>query len=790
MSKNLVIVESPAKAKTIAGFLGADFEVESSFGHIRDLIESGLGVDVENGFKPDYVVPKDKAELVRKLKKKVKETDLVWLASDEDREGEAIAWHLAEALGLDPIRTNRIVFHEITKKAILKAVEQPRTIDLNLVNAQQARRVLDRLVGYQLSPVLWKKVKRGLSAGRVQSVAVRLVVEREREVQKFVSGSAFRVVAEFEAKNRKFKAELDHRFEREEDAAAFVQSMAGTGFQVGEIELKPAKKSPSAPFTTSTLQQEAARKLGYSVSTTMQLAQKLYEEGHITYMRTDSVNLSDDALAAARDQIVRSYGEAFAQTRKFQTKSKGAQEAHEAIRPTYFDRESAGAEPRQKKLYELIRKRSLASQMSDAQLERTTVTIPAPDSRSFVAKGEVIRFEGFLKLYLEGHDDEDAESDSVLLPALERGQTLGLSFVEAVQRYNRPPARYTEASLVKKLEELGIGRPSTYAPTLSTIVKRGYAEKSDLEGHERNYRRLWLESGKLQSETLKERTGADKGKLIPTDIGSVVNDFLVEHFAPVLDFHFTAQIEEEFDRIAEGEEDWVDMMQRFYGTFHQTIEQVEETAGYAKGERHLGDDPKSGLPVYAKIARYGPVVQLGSTESEDKPRFAGLNKGQSLETITLEEALKLFDLPRKLGEFEGKVLKTSIGRFGPYIQHGDAFVSLPKDEGDDPYTITLDRAVELVLAKREKTAKSLIKRFEGDPVIEILEGRWGPYIKSEKENYKLPKDRDPSSLERAEVEAIIAAAPAPRKGGFSKKAATTKKTEASKKPAASKKGKK
>jgi len=769
MPKNLVIVESPAKAKTIAGFLGSDFEVESSFGHIRDLVESGLGVDVDNHFAPEYVVPKEKAEVVKKLRKKVKETDIVWLASDEDREGEAIAWHLAEALGLDPLKTNRIVFHEITKKAIQKAVEHPRTIDLNLVNAQQARRVLDRLVGYQLSPVLWKKVKRGLSAGRVQSVAVRLLVEREREVQKFQSVSAFRVVAEFETGKKKFKAELDRRFETEPEATAFLEALLGGAFAVQNVEVKPAKKSPSPPFTTSTLQQEAARKLGFSVSMTMQLAQKLYEEGHITYMRTDSVNLSDEALAAARAQIVNHYGESFSQTRKFQTKSKGAQEAHEAIRPTYFERVSAGADPRQKKLYDLIWKRSLASQMSDAQLERTTITIPAPQQSQFIAKGEVIRFEGFLKLYLEGQDEEDPEGDTVLLPAVEAGQSLSLHTAEAVERYTRPPARYTEASLVKKLEELGIGRPSTYAPTISTILKRGYAEKSELEGTVRSYRRLWLESGGLKAETLTERTGADKGKLIPTDIGAVVNDFLVEHFAPVLDFHFTAQIEEEFDRIAEGEEDWVEMMDRFYSKFHSTIEVVEETAGYAKGERLLGTDPKTELPVYAKIARYGPVVQLGSTESEDKPRFAGLIKGQSLETITLEEALKLFELPRSLGDFEGKKVKTSVGRFGPYVQHGDTFVSLKPDEGDSPYSIELDRAIALILAKRDQAAKSLIRRFEGDPVIDILEGRWGPYIKSGKDNYKIPKGQDPLALDRAAVEALIEASPPPKKAAGARK---------------------
>ena len=583
MSKNLVIVESPAKAKTIAGFLGKDFAVESSFGHIRDLVQKDMGVDVKNGFKPVYEVSKDKKEIVKKLKKLCSTAEIVWLASDEDREGEAIAWHLAETLGLDPLVTNRIVFHEITKTAIQKAVSAPRTINMDLVNAQQARRVLDRLVGYELSPVLWKKVRRGLSAGRVQSVSVRLLVEREREIQAFNSESAFRIVAEFNAGKKVFKAELNERFQKSEEAQAFLSKSSSFQYSIEGLEVKPAKRSPAAPFTTSTLQQEASRKLGFPVGTTMQIAQKLYEAGFITYMRTDSVNLSDDALAAARNEIVSSYGAEFAETRKFKTKARGAQEAHEAIRPTYMDKSTVGGDARMKKLYELIWKRTLASQMSDAKLERTTVTIPAPNGLHYTAKGEVIRFEGFLKVYLEDTDYEDAEEQKGMLPALSLNQVLNYDRIEATERYSRPSARYTEASLVKKLEELGIGRPSTYAPTISTIVKREYAVKSDLEGEERAYQQLVLKGSDISSKTLKERTGADKGKLMPTDIGMVVNDFLVEHFNDVLDFHFTAKVEEDFDRIAEGEVDWTEMLDGFYKEFRPNIDKVEENAGYAKG---------------------------------------------------------------------------------------------------------------------------------------------------------------------------------------------------------------
>lgn len=759
MSKNLVIVESPAKAKTIANILGKDFTVESSYGHIRDLNPKGMGVDIDNGFEPKYEVSKDKKEIVKKLKKLCKEADVVWLASDEDREGEAIAWHLAQALDLNPATTNRIVFHEITKSAIQRAVQNPRRIDQHLVDAQQARRILDRLVGYELSPVLWKKVKRGLSAGRVQSVAVRLLVEREREIQEFQSESSFRVVAQLLGGGKSFKAELDHRFATEAEAHLFLEKLMPYTLRVGDLETKPAKRSPAAPFTTSTLQQEASRKLGFSVAMTMQVAQKLYESGLITYMRTDSVNLSDDALNAARNEIERSYGAEYAQTRKYKSKAKGAQEAHEAIRPTYMDRHSINGDARQKKLYELIWKRTIASQMSDAQLERTTINIPAPEQYRFVAKGEVIKFEGFLKVYLEGTDDDENEEQSGMLPLLKVGQELQRMLVEATERYSRPPARYTEASLVKKLEELGIGRPSTYAPTISTILKRGYSEKSDLEGEERAYRQLLLKDQQIESKGLKERTGADKGKLMPTDIGMVVNDFLVEHFKEVLDFQFTARMEEDFDEVADGKKNWKDLIDGFYQDFHPTIQSVEKEAGYATGERTLGQDPKSGKTVVAKIARYGPVVQLGDAQGEEKPKFASLLKGQMIDTITLEEALKLFDLPRELGEYKGKVVKAAVGRFGPYVQHGSTFASLRAAEGDDPLTIDLERAASLLEAKWEADRNKYIAVFEGNPKIEVLNGRWGPYLKVGKDNYKIPKDVEAKSLDRAACEAIIANPP-------------------------------
>ena len=639
MPKNLVIVESPAKAKTIEKILGKDFQVESSFGHIRDLVQKDMGVDVANNFAPNYAVSSDKKEVVKKLKKLSKDAEMVWLASDEDREGEAIAWHLYEALELIPTKTNRITFSEITKKAIDRAISNPRNINIDLVNAQQARRILDRLVGFELSPILWKKVKAGLSAGRVQSVSVRLIVEREMEIRNFEAEAYFKVVAEFTNSNGKtFKAELNKRFKTEAEAREFLKACESHQFNIASVETKPAKKSPAAPFTTSTLQQEAARKLYFGVSQTMSVAQKLYEAGLITYMRTDSLNLSDDALAEASAEITSSYGADYAKTRKFNTKSKGAQEAHEAIRPTNMGRSKAGTTDQQKRLYDLIWKRTLASQMSDAELERTVFRIETPtEQHEFVARGEVIKFEGFLKVYLEGNDDEDTDEDSSMLPACKKGENLSRNSIIATQRFTKHPARFTEASLVKKLEELGIGRPSTYAPTISTIIKREYVEKSELTGTKRDYLQLILAEDGLQEEKLSETTGADKNKLIPTDIGVVVNGFLTEHFNDILDFNFTASVEEQFDQIAQGQEVWTEMLGRFYSEFHPHLKEVEENSDRATGERSLGEDPKSGKPIIARIGRYGPMIQIGNTEDEEKPRFASLRKGQSIDTISLEE---------------------------------------------------------------------------------------------------------------------------------------------------------
>jgi len=782
MAKNLVIVESPAKAKTIEKFLGKDYQVESSYGHIRDLVQKDMGVDVKNNFKPNYAVSTDKKDVVKKLKKLSKDAEIVWLASDEDREGEAIAWHLYEALELKPTNTNRITFSEITKKAIDRAISNPRRINTDLVNAQQARRVLDRLVGFELSPVLWKKVKAGLSAGRVQSVAVRLIVEREMEIRNFEATSFYRVVAEFSNQSGKsFKAELNRRFDTEAEARDFLEKCASHQFKIDRVETKPAKKSPAAPFTTSTLQQEASRKLYFSVSQTMSVAQKLYEAGLITYMRTDSTNLSDDALAAASSEIRSQYGDDYAKTRKFSTKSKGAQEAHEAIRPTYFDRHNAGGTDQQKKLYDLIWKRSIASQMSDAQLERTVFHIDAPGEKlEFVARGEVIKFEGFLKVYLEGNDDEDQEEQSGMLPATPEGQNLAYQNLTATQRFTKHPPRYTEASLVKKLEELGIGRPSTYAPTISTIIKRQYVEKSELTGTKRNYLQMQLEEGKLQEEKLSETTGADKNKLIPTDIGSVVNGFLTEHFDQILDYNFTASVEAQFDQIAHGQEEWTAMLGDFYQEFHPHLKEVEENSERATGERVLGEDPKSGKPVIARIGRYGPMIQIGEAEDEEKPRFASLRKGQSIDTISLDEAMELFKLPRDIGEYNGEMISANIGRFGPYVKYKSLFASLKAAEGDDPMTIELDRAIELVEAKIEADKNKYIKVFdEAKPVIEILNGRWGPYIKSGRKNYKIPKDiEDPAKLSREEAEKIMEeSAKKPAKT----KARKTKTTKSSKK---------
>jgi DNA topoisomerase-1 len=760
MPKNLVIVESPAKAKTIEKFLGKDFQVESSYGHIRDLVQKDMGVDVANNFKPNYAVSSDKKDVVKKLKKLSKDAELVWLASDEDREGEAIAWHLYETLELTPANTNRITFSEITKKAIEKSIQNPRQINTNLVNAQQARRVLDRLVGFELSPILWKKVKAGLSAGRVQSVAVRLIVEREMAVRNFEAKSFFKVVAEFKnASGKTFLAELNKKFEAEKEALDFLNACSQHSFSIDSVETKPAKKSPAAPFTTSTLQQEAARKLYFSVSQTMSVAQKLYEAGLITYMRTDSLNLSEDALSAAEAEITNSYGKDFAKTRRYSTKSKGAQEAHEAIRPTYFDRQHAGTTDQQKRLYDLIWKRTVASQMSDAQLERTVFRIASPTEKlEFVSRGEVIKFEGFLKVYLEGNDDEDSEEQSGMLPATAKGESLTYEDINATQRFTKHPARFTEASLVKKLEELGIGRPSTYAPTISTIVKRQYVEKSELEGTIRDYVRLLLVEKTVGHEKLTERTGADKNKLIPTDIGTVVNGFLTEHFDNILDFNFTASVEAKFDQIAQGHQEWTTMLDSFYKDFHPHLKEVEENSERATGERALGDDPKSGKPIIARIGRYGAMIQIGKTEDEEKPRFASLRKGQSIDTISLEDALELFKLPRDLGEYQDEKVSANIGRFGPYVKYKSLFASIKEADGDDPMTITLARAIEIIDLKIEADKNKFIKVFdETKPVIEVLNGRYGPYLKSGRKNYKLPKDlEDPAKLTREEAEVIIA----------------------------------
>lgn len=772
MPKNLVIVESPAKAKTIEKFLGKDFTVASSYGHIRDLVQKDMGVDIENDFQPKYAVSADKKEVVKKLKKLSKEADTVWLASDEDREGEAIAWHLAETLDLNPATTNRIVFSEITKKAIDKAIQNPRRINQHLVDAQQARRILDRLVGFELSPVLWKKVKAGLSAGRVQSVAVRLIVEREEEIKNFKARDYFRVSAEFSTKDGKsFKANLNQRFDTQEEAEQFLEQCKEHAFAINSVETKPAKKSPAAPFTTSTLQQEASRKLSFPVGMTMSVAQKLYEAGHISYMRTDSLNLSDEAIAGAKEEISEHYGAEYSKPRKFSTKSKGAQEAHEAIRPTNMKKQRAGSNDKEKRLYDLIWKRTIASQMSDAELERTTLKIDSPQNAlHFAAKGEVIKFEGFLKVYLEGTDDEDSEETSGMLPATKEGEALEALTIKATQRFTKHPARYTEASLVKKLEELGIGRPSTYAPTISTIQKRQYIEKSDLSGEKRNYLDYTLEGGELKKETASEITGADKNKLIPTDIGTVVNGFLTEHFKEIMDYNFTASVEKQFDEIAEGQEAWNQMIDEFYQDFHPHLKKVEETSERATGERHLGEDPKSGKPVIARIGRYGPMIQIGDVEDEEKPKFASLRKGQHIDTISLEDALELFKLPRDLGEYEGEMIQANIGRFGPYVRYKSTFASIKEADGDDPMTIELPRAIELIEAKLEADKNKYINVFEDEkPVIQVLNGRYGPYIKSGRRNYKIPKEvEDPKTLSREDCLAIMEEAGKKKKGGKGK----------------------
>ncbi|WPV02243.1 type I DNA topoisomerase [Mucilaginibacter sp. cycad4] len=788
MAKNLLIVESPAKAKTIEGYLGKDFTVKSSYGHIRDLVKSEDAIDIANNFKQKYEVPADKKQVVSELKKLAKEAEMVWLASDEDREGEAISWHLFETLDLKDVSTKRIVFHEITKPAILKAIDTPRKIDYNLVNAQQARRVLDRLVGFELSPVLWKKVKPSLSAGRVQSVAVRLIVDREREINKFKSEAAFKIVAIFGKGKEAFKAELPERFTKQEDAEKFLQDCIAADFDVKSLDTRPTKRSPAAPFTTSTLQQEASRKLGYSVARTMQVAQRLYESGYITYMRTDSVNLSELALNSAASEIVSAYGEKYHQQRKYKTKNASAQEAHEAIRPTYFNNHSIDGESAEKRLYELIWKRAIASQMSEAQFEKTTAKMSiSTRSEDLVANGEVMKFDGFLKVYLESQDDEDEpqqDGENAMLPPLTKGQRLALQEMSATERFSRPAARYTEASLVKKLEELGIGRPSTYAPTISTIQNRGYVVKEEREGKQRNFRVLTLKAGSITKEEKTENTGAERGKLFPTDIGAVVNDFLVQYFKDIVDFNFTASVEKQFDEIAQGMKEWTAMLHDFYNPFHKEVESTIEKADKATGERELGTHPESGKKVSVRIGRFGPFVQVGESatdENEEKPLYASLRSGQSIETISLEEALELFKLPKVVGEYEGKVMKVAIGRFGPYISHNSAFVSLPKEI--DPHDVTEEQAIELINLKRKKDAEKLIKAFDEDPDVKVLNGRWGPYIEFGKLNVKIPKDKDPLTLTYEECKALADATPKDAKKGRFGKAAASAKPAATKAPA-------
>lgn len=759
MVKNLVIVESPAKAKTIEGFLGKDFVVKSSYGHVRDLRKKELSVDVENGFVPTYEISSDKKTLVTELKQLAGEAEMVWLATDEDREGEAISWHLAEALDLDDSKTKRITFNEITKNAILKAIEEPRVINHDLVMAQQARRVLDRLVGFELSPLLWKKVKPALSAGRVQSVTVRMVVEREREITDFKSEASFRVTALFMVKGKaELKAELDKRFSSEEEANAFLESCKNADFTIESLETRPGKKSPAAPFTTSTLQQEASRKLGYSVSQTMTIAQKLYESGKITYMRTDSVSLSDMAMTAAKDTILKNYGEDYTNPRKYKNKNKGAQEAHEAIRPTHLENQQIDGDKSLHRLYDLIWKRTIASQMADAMLEKTTARIRISTAdQTFVAQGEVLKFDGFLKVYLEGTDDEQVEEKGILPPMAE-GETLALDHIAATERFTHHPPRYTEASLVKKLEEQGIGRPSTYAPTISTIQKRGYVVKEDRDGKERQYKLLTLSGGNISNEVKTEITGREKAKLFPTDIGGVVNDFLVEHFDEILDYGFTAQVEKEFDEIAHGQLAWNQMIEKFYGPFHHNINDTLEHSEKATGERALGVDPTTGWNVYARIGRFGPMVQIGEADQEEKPKFASLRKDQSIRTITLEEALDLFKLPRNIGEFEDSMVTIGVGKYGPYVRHNNSFVSINADI-DDPLTIELPRAIELIAEKRKADAERVIMKFEANPDVQVLKGRYGPYISIGKKNFRIPKDKEPASLTLEECLEIAENAP-------------------------------
>jgi len=783
MSKNLVIVESPAKAKTIEKFLGSDYHVMSSFGHIRDLAEKGIGIDFENNYEPQYVVSTDKKKLVSELKKASKEAETVWLASDEDREGEAIAWHLYEELKLKKDNTRRIVFHEITKDAILHAIETPRDIDVNLVDAQQARRVLDRIVGFELSPILWRKVRPSLSAGRVQSVAVRLIVEREREINQFVPEASYRVNALFSSidnagKAVELKAELPQRFATKAEALAFLETCKNAEFSVDNIVTKPAKKSPAPPFTTSTLQQEAARKLGFSVAQTMQVAQRLYEAGKITYMRTDSVNLSDLALGTSKAEIISMAGQKYVHTRQFNTKTKGAQEAHEAIRPTYMNAHTVEGSSQEKRLYELIWKRTIASQMSDAELEKTSIYISVSGSSlQLVASGEVIVFDGFLKVYMESNDDEaDVENES-LLPAMKNGEKLTSIEIVAQERFSQKPPRYGEASLVRKMEELGIGRPSTYAPTISTIQNRSYVEKGDRPADKRDSNVLKLKDGKITDQIKSENTGAEKSKLFPTDIGTVVNDFLTGYFPDILNYNFTADVEQEFDSIADGKIKWTKSIDKFYKKFHPIVEDTMKNSERQVGERILGADPKSGRQLSVKIGKYGPLAQIGTVEEEEKPVFASLRRDQSIESITFEEALELFKLPRQLGEYEDKVMTVAIGRFGPYIRHDGSFYSLPKT--DDPMDVSTERAIEIIEEKREVERNKVIQTLGENGEIQVLNGRFGPYFTFEKVNYKIfPKGTDPATLTLERCQELIAAQPeaANKKKPFGRKA-TAAKTE-------------
>ena len=794
MQKNLVIVESPAKAKTIEKFLGKDFKVLSSYGHIRDLKKKDFSIDVNDSFKPYYEIPSDKKALVTKLKEEAQEAETVWLASDEDREGEAIAWHLYEVLKLKPEHTRRIVFHEITKNAILKAIEQPRSIDLNLVDAQQARRILDRIVGFELSPVLWRKVKPSLSAGRVQSVAVRLIVEREREIHAFRSEAAYRVTAIFlvpdaDGKTVELKAELGTRFKTKAEAQKFLENCKTARFTISDIVTRPLKKSPAAPFTTSTLQQEAARKLGLTVAQTMRIAQQLYESGYITYMRTDSVNLSEYAINGCREAITHLMGERYVKSRHFTTKTKGAQEAHEAIRPTDMNTAKIDGQAQERRLYDLIRKRTLASQMADAEIEKTTVSITiSNESEMFTASGEVVKFDGFLRVYRESYDDdaEGQDEETPLLPPLKKGQQLERENITATERFTQHPPRYTEASLVRKLEELGIGRPSTYAHTISTIQQREYVVKGEKPGEERAYNVLTLEGAQLSDETRTEITGAEKAKLLPTDTGMVVNDFLTEYFPDILDYNFTATVEKQFDEIAEGEKQWTDVLDKFYKKFHPSVESTLATkSAHKAGERILGIDPVSQRQVSVKIGRFGPVVQIGTAEDSEKPRFAQLKKDMSIETITLEEALELFKLPRTLGQYEGKTVTVGAGRFGPYVYIAGVYVSL---KTQDPMTVTLDEAIELLKEKQAAEAKRHLKKFDEEPELEIMNGRFGPYIAYKGNNYKIPKDIVPEDLSLASCLELIRLqeekeAGSPKAAAKARKAAAAKKTTSKKKAA-------